>query len=369
MKKVVLYAYAHGNLGDDLFVRTICERYPNISFYIQMLPEFDYGLKDLKNLHIIKRTFYLRIKDRLFRMFNKPSVLFKHIKEADATVLLGGSMFIQGDGDTWVSKLQQLQSIASASKRFYVIGANFGPYTSDKFVSSYSVLFKKAVDVCFRDESSRILFDQLTNVRVGSDVVCSLKLSSLHNNVGEKRQLSIIPISLALRPKLNKFRLSYYDKMARLIQVGIDKGYNVVLHAFCIDQGDNIAIDEIMSRLPKTIVDQVSIDTYDRDIISSLNKISKANIVVTTRFHGMILGWLSNAMVVPIKYDIKMDNLLNDLNFQGLSSSISDVQNMSIDEVFRSNTFNINGEQMIQRIKEQYENPFEKLDALLMNKD
>ena len=32
MKKVFIYAYLAQNLGDDLMVRILCERYPHIKF-------------------------------------------------------------------------------------------------------------------------------------------------------------------------------------------------------------------------------------------------------------------------------------------------------------------------------------------------
>ena len=34
MKKVFLYAYDKQNLGDDLFIYTICNRYPKTKFYL-----------------------------------------------------------------------------------------------------------------------------------------------------------------------------------------------------------------------------------------------------------------------------------------------------------------------------------------------
>ena len=33
-KKVLVYAFLANNVGDDLFVRLLCERYPQATFYI-----------------------------------------------------------------------------------------------------------------------------------------------------------------------------------------------------------------------------------------------------------------------------------------------------------------------------------------------
>lgn len=34
MKEIFIYAWLAGNLGDDLFVQSLCERYPAIQFCV-----------------------------------------------------------------------------------------------------------------------------------------------------------------------------------------------------------------------------------------------------------------------------------------------------------------------------------------------
>ena len=34
MKKIKVYAYTRQNLGDDLFIKILCERYPNTQFVL-----------------------------------------------------------------------------------------------------------------------------------------------------------------------------------------------------------------------------------------------------------------------------------------------------------------------------------------------
>ena len=48
--------------------------------------------------------------------------------------------------------------------------------------------------------------------------------------------------------------------------------------------------------------------------------------MIGTRLHTIILGWLYGAFVVPIIYDIKVQELLKSYGYKGLSFDISDMK-------------------------------------------
>lgn len=52
MKRVFIHAYAAGNLGDDLMIRILCERYPKVKFLICADESYKLRYSDLKNLHV-----------------------------------------------------------------------------------------------------------------------------------------------------------------------------------------------------------------------------------------------------------------------------------------------------------------------------
>lgn len=65
MRKIFLYAYDRINLGDDLFIRTICNRYPNVKFYLWSKKYNEKVFDDVKNLKVLDKnskylTFYIR---------------------------------------------------------------------------------------------------------------------------------------------------------------------------------------------------------------------------------------------------------------------------------------------------------------------
>lgn len=363
MKKVVLEAYTHANLGDDLFIKTICARYPKVKFYLQVAPGFDKGFRSIKNLHVIERTIFVRIYDKLMRLLGRSTTFIKQVKAADAVVMIGGSMFIESNN--WKEKLNRLKLIQKNAARFFVLGANFGPYQTGEYLNQFKQFFASAEDVCFRDKKSKQLFSDLTNVRVGSDIVCDLAIRQ-QECVAQPPQLSLIPIDLTDRSQFVKYQEKYISKMQSLVKVGIQQGYQVVLQAFCLDQNDNKAIKQILNGLPHSVSSKVKVVLYQGDIQSALDSLSKAQLIITTRFHGMILGWLFGANVIPISYDIKMDNLLADINFKGSKFSLTHLDELNAKQVLVKNKTKISKDYVpMQYIKKNYESPFKKLDQIL----
>lgn len=53
MKKIFLYAYDHINLGDDLFIETITDRYKDIEFYFWTNEKNKKVFQEQQNLKII----------------------------------------------------------------------------------------------------------------------------------------------------------------------------------------------------------------------------------------------------------------------------------------------------------------------------
>ena len=53
MKKIFLYAYDHINLGDDLFIETIANRYSDTEIYFWTNAQNQKAFEEQKNLKII----------------------------------------------------------------------------------------------------------------------------------------------------------------------------------------------------------------------------------------------------------------------------------------------------------------------------
>ena len=96
MKNVKLNMYLRKNLGDDLFLKIILERYPNTIFHIQS--NINYKNTFLKNYKNVK--IYSGIKNKIINFIylitNQNKKMFHYIKnKCDLMITLGGSMFIE----------------------------------------------------------------------------------------------------------------------------------------------------------------------------------------------------------------------------------------------------------------------------------
>ena len=153
MKKIFVYAYMAQNLGDDLMVRILCDRYPNAQFYLYSDKFYKTAFKDIKNLIIYSS------EDKEVKFWNKA---LKHIKKTtngfmerlmekcDATVHIGGSVFIQHNDD-YSAFLKADADLRKFSKKVYLIGSNFGPYKDEQSYLDYHQLLSTYDGVSFRD--------------------------------------------------------------------------------------------------------------------------------------------------------------------------------------------------------------------------
>ena len=82
--KIFIMAYARKNLGDDLFIKMLLEKYNNIDFFIKIS---DYNflsvLDKYENLHVMKGN---DTDEELSKM---------NPEEYDAYVYIGGSIFME----------------------------------------------------------------------------------------------------------------------------------------------------------------------------------------------------------------------------------------------------------------------------------
>lgn len=350
--KAFIKAYCHNNFGDDLFIRILCARYPDVQFYIKAKEEFTSGIADIPNLIIIKPGFLFKAADHIsYRMAHHTISEIHILKECDAVILLGGSMFIQNNN--WKAIFDEYTFLQKQAKHFFVIGANFGPYTDPEFKTAYEEFFRKADDVCFRDFRSFYLFQNIGNVRQAPDIVFKLKTGKQE----KENMISLIPLDLSKRKKLSQYQEQYMHSLADICSEALQNNLKVNIISFCRDQGDEKAAEEILSMIPER--EKVHYVKYSINTEEILKLFQSSKYILSVRFHGMILGWLNNCIVCPVIYDQKMKNYLNDLHFPGKSVSIENIRDLSFSDVISNPLIDI--QDQVRNSEEQ----FKALDSLL----
>lgn len=299
--KIFLKAYIKKNLGDDIFIKIISERYPDFKFY---LPDTAKYLK-MDNL-----VFYSQKNNKLLKIlsFGRLSKDIINMKKCDFSVIIGGSMFIEKN-DNIIKKI--ISSINYIPPFDYIIGINFGPYQSNQYYRRYLNNFKKSKYICFREKKSYDLFSTLNNTSFAPDIIFNLDLTKYINKSNKSIVISVIDCNTRFNNDISE---NYYAQILKIIHYYHQLNYNIYLMSFCKSEGDERAIDILKPNIPST---NVSFFNYDGNIDEALDIISKCKIIVGSRFHANILGLLFNKIIIPFAYNDKIINVLSDLNYKG----------------------------------------------------
>ncbi|GGN66891.1 polysaccharide pyruvyl transferase family protein [Oceanobacillus indicireducens] len=361
MKKVMVYAYTKLNLGDDLFLKILFDRYPETNFVLVAREKYQEVFKQENVKVYSSNNIFLRGINYIMRKTKKNYVNNKVISDkCDAAVYIGGSIFQQRDN--WELDVTKRRNLLIKNQPFYVLGANFGPYNNENFYSEYRKLISKYEDICFRDTYSYHLFQDLDNVRIADDIVFSLNTVTNSSESAEKNVV-ISVIKPSYRPHLSGYDDIYYEKIRDISIEFIKKGFGITLMSFCKHEGDEEAIKEILKLIPQKCIRYVKQYNYRGNMSESLDIISCSSLVIGTRFHAMILGWVFNKPVVPIAYSEKITNVMKDVNFKGLFTDFENLWKLNPSDVVKSEQTNIVD---ITKQREKSKDHFKELDKLLM---
>ncbi|MGF9741820.1 polysaccharide pyruvyl transferase family protein [Priestia megaterium] len=361
MKRVMIYAYTQFNLGDDLFIKVLCERYPKTNFVLYAPSRYKITFKEIKNI-----TFYpsdsiiTRGVNYLFRRLGLNEVIRRVlVRRCNAVVQIGGSLFIQGDN--WKGVLEHTKAMKPKDKPFYLLGTNFGPYKNNDFYESYKDVFGDYTDICFRDQYSYDLFKDLNNTRLADDIIFQLKTQK---NQKQENNIIISVIKPSIRKHLSQYDEVYYDKIKDIAIYFIKKGYYVTLMSFCELEGDKEAVGKIVDLIPSEFSERVKKHYYTTNIEDTLNVMAQSSFIVATRFHSMILGWVFNKPVFPIVYSEKMTNVMKDVGFKGFYTDFKNINNVKPEQVFECIKTNLID---VSKQVDKAEEHFSKLDEYINN--
>lgn len=359
------------NLGDDLFLKILLERYPNSNFLLNARVEYAHLFAKYKNLKIKDDLYVKKYRGLQYRIISNierrlfPSLYQKRIQndiiqqysedfqKSDVFVSIGGSIFMQPAKLPYYTDVEYYNIVNKMFDKVLYIGCNFGPFSDITYKDSYKKIFSKALDVCFREEASWRLFNDIEQVRYRPDVVFGLEFPK-----SEKRNKSVGFSIISAREKMDND--SYIKKYVELVEYYQNIGYEIFFFSFCKKQGDEKVIEEIIDYLR----DKRKINTvfYNGDIDKFLKVYSSVEKVYCGRFHSMILSMIFEQKIYPIPYSKKMINVLDDIKYRGEYLNIQDfclANPRELDIQISKNFYEVR--EQINQSKEQ----FEKLDILL----
>lgn len=361
MKKILVNAYFARNLGDDLFLKILFDRYKNVEWHLLTASKsYKQIFASYNNVKII-RTLSIGPRKRKYNFFYKINDHFFKYSKYDAFVTIGGSIFMETG--KWKEGLEQRKYLPALfnkmNKKTFVIGANFGPFEDKNFVEKHREFFDVFDDICFRDKYSYSIFSDLENIRVAPDVVFNLQE---HSNDTKEKSVGFSLINLENRPGLKDFYHQYNSKIIQLIDLYTELGYKIKLFSFCKYEGDLKINQHIIECINKKNRSSVKLINYEGDINGFLNEFKSCEVIIGTRFHSIILAMVFNQSVYPIIYSEKTYNVLKDLNMEENCCYIKDIEQVEIQ--------NVVGTALLNRIKDksvftEANKQFEKLDLFV----
>ncbi|MGL5416436.1 MAG: polysaccharide pyruvyl transferase family protein [Clostridium sp.] len=359
MKKILVNAYVNLNFGDDLFLKILFDRYKDVCWTIAKAPSiYSEIFKEYPNVEI-KNGIKSKMKNK-FNIIEKNTILSKY----SMGIHIGGSIFMQLP--EWKKQLEErkkiIKSFARKGKEYFVIGANFGPFSEIEFINKYKEVFKDCTDVCFRDEYSYELFKNYKHIRKAPDIVFQLKVEKIKKI---KNSIGISIIELRNRPNLKGYKELYIKKIVEIIQESVIRGKSITFFSFCEAEGDLEAIKEIMNTIEEKYRRNVKYVEYTGDISDFLKKFSEMENIIGTRFHACILSQVFNQGLYPLIYSDKTYNVLKDIELDKEYSYIKNIDNVHVNhilEVISMNKIKDRG------IFKEAEKQFEVLDKYVYGK-
>lgn len=335
-KKVYIKAYLNHNLGDDLFIEILVNRYPETQFYLYAPPGYCRTFSHLKNLKVYETAMpWIRLFNKLFLSMGFGADFFDDFlkNRCGAVVQIGGSIFRISDRK-YRENIDKMLRLTQKGKKLFIIGSNFCKGFDETFRRDHCAYFSRAEDVCFRDEYSYRLFHQLGNVRKAADVIFGLKPAETKE---EENCILLSVIDFKVRSAYRSLHDCYRDKMAELMNLFAAEGFQVKLISFCQNEGDEDMAEEIAgcSVLSPDAKRQLRIVRYHHHPQEAIRAIQSAKYIVAARFHAMILGLLFGKKVFAVIQGNKFSNVIADNGWPLASCHIRKIGEIQPQQVLR----------------------------------
>lgn len=367
VRKVLVKGSLSYNLGDDMFIKILANRYPIAIFYL-IAPQDYSSFLNIPNIRIIGTPINRIervickilgvISSRLYAYFLE---LFQkrfyklYFNKVDAYIVIGGSLFKEARHSQVTYSINSAAIDLAGNKPSFILGANFGPYSSGAYLNNYRSYFSRFTDVCFRDYFSYNLFSDLNNVRVHKDIIFQAVLPIVEKNENE---IGFVVVDFDKHINLSKYKPAYEDFIFNAANFYKNQHKSFCLIAFQSDEKKYV--ESLKEKIWSKVLYKTKTLVYAGDQDAFLLKYGQFSTIYSTRFHSMVLSFMYGQKNCPIIYNMKLLNFIHDINYDGPfveldKFDVSDDFFLSVQESLPSK-FDFSVDSVLQ---------FEKLDSII----
>lgn len=299
--KILLDAYFDNNFGDDLFIDTLLGRYPQARFYVfwkKAHPQVLERARQFQNLIIMPGNCELQWTLRF-----------------DGYIMIGGDVL--PDGIDYSERVAWMSHVKGNGGFVAMLGFSLYKTYGEKTRTDLHTMAMLADAIVIRDHYSAKRFQGLVpDVAVVEST--DMAFAREYGNLGEKK----IILGIAPRRKLysmDEEHTAYCKGIASVANkwLKIHRTGKVRFLAFSTGEyDDNVTVNDIRSYMDEK--NRTELFTYADNISEFLKNIQECSALLPTRFHALVLALIYDISFVPIPYEVKMTQLLDEVSYSGI---------------------------------------------------
>lgn len=298
---LIIYGYNCKNLGDDLMFAEIINK-------TEYKRYFFIGHGEVPNF-VNKQIFFIK-PGRLMKLRWKLKADFAVI---GGSVLMGAS---PQQKDAIRQKIKWFKWNKITGGRNFIIGANLGPYDDEKEYLNLLSALGSVVDKWFvRDNVSFNMLGKVNTryLKLMPDIVMGFDKEPYMEDRDSSVAISVTSVGKDNNHLIDADR--YAMEIAQLAHSYIEQGKRVNFLSF-EDRVDLEPIDKIVSLMKQSNGSVNIVKNVGKDIVKA---IAQAEVVVSTRFHAMVLGALFEKKQIIYAYNNKTTQFAQTYGFETFS--------------------------------------------------
>lgn len=301
--KILLDAYFDNNFGDDLFLHILSKRYSDAFFYV---------FWNKTNCQVLNK------------LASNPQVvilpgncIMQEQTCFDAYIMIGGDVL--PDGVDYTQRISWMKHVKENGGYVAMLGFSLYREYGEKTIQDIRSMYSLADAVVVRDTFSAGRFRKLVP---GARVVdCADMAFAEKDAEGGEYHSSIPVLGISIRRKLystEEEHDAYCGGMAEVADAYLSHHKEGRIRFLAFSTGeydDRITANDIIKKMKTKGLQEIV--SYTDSIPDFIQKIRECTALVTTRFHALVFALKFQIPFVPVPYETKLTQLLDEIGYYG----------------------------------------------------